>query len=113
MRVANDVVRKRGLYADAEEWRCLYCGKTWDRRGKAAGFRKARGMDHVSMCWELLLWRAGYVISGYVGRGITQRFGAEPIATVERSPHVVRRLRLCASTWRKREREGLVPRVPS
>jgi hypothetical protein len=67
--LCESLVPKRHLIRRPSEFVCPYCGLSWRRGGYAEGFRKASGTWHVTVCWEILVFQAGYLVGDWHGGG--------------------------------------------
>ena len=105
----NDLVPKLGLIVSSSRFLCPYCHKAWERGGHKEGFVKSGASNHVFTCYELLLWRLGYLIGNYVVRRGTSL--ALPIIdkTIPGRKETLSNLR---AAWRKRQLAGMLPEIP-
>jgi hypothetical protein len=55
----------RYLRIEPDVFYCPYCQKTWDRGGHKEGFVKASALRHVHGCWEVFLYKEGYLNGGW------------------------------------------------
>lgn len=98
---ASTIVPNRLLEVHHGIFRCPYCGRTWDRGGHKEGFVKAAANNHVAMCYEILVWLAGYTLLWS---------NAKPIDTADQ--YYKRDRRRILATIAKRKREGWMPKMP-
>lgn len=128
MKLCTDIVPKLGMRRYSDRFVCPYCGNYVLRGGHAEGFRKSGLANHVFVCWEILLFQAGYVVGNYVQAEAPQersdspqsddgRAGEEAVPIAEMAARgwfdprrVVRQLK---ANIRSRARAGLTPRVPA
>lgn len=94
---ADDVHQRRRLQANRDRFWCTYCGKHWPRGGKKEGFVKSAALNHVAACYEIFLWKLGYVLGPYVRNEQTVKPKSEATAYQRRTM-----LQLIA----KRKRQG-------
>ncbi len=128
MRLCTDVVPKLGMKRYAGSFECPYCGNYVRRGGGGEGFRKSGLANHVFVCWEILLFQAGYVVGNYVQAEAPElntdspqsddgRSGEEAVPIGEMAARgwhdperVIRQLK---ANIRSRARAGLTPRAPA
>jgi hypothetical protein len=105
----NDFVPKLGIGVSPSEFSCPYCHRTWERGGAKEGFVKSGANNHVFTCYELLLWRLGYLVGIYVA----SRNDSVAIPVTDMStPGRKQALNNLRSSWRKREKDGMLPEIP-
>lgn len=120
--LVNDVVAERVLLIGDLYFQCPHCGRLFGPRGGGKeGFVKSGANNHVSTCYEVLLYLAGYVFGEYVvvkigkwkqrANGLSERHDkaghvARPIAEAT----VYQRRRIKANV-NKRRREGVLGRL--
>lgn len=109
-KIGEKVIPRRGMTVSDWSFGCPYCGRTVRRGGRAEGFRKSGFATHVFVCWEVLLFQAGYVrTDSTMMRGTP----VEPVSNLDGSKEWHKRiLRSLRAAVRNRERAGQVPRVP-
>ncbi len=127
MKLCTDIVPKRGLRIYHDSFECPYCGHFVYRGGHAEGFRKSGMSNHVFVCWQILLFQAGYVVGNYVSAEAPEdatdprqsddgRCGEEavPIGDMKAKAWFdpKRVIRALKANVRSRVRAGLTPKVP-
>lgn len=102
---ANEVVAKRYLIIGHHEFRCPYCGRSFERGGRKEGFVKSGANNHVYACWESKLYLAGYIVGGYSDAGSHE---AIPVASVDhKDPGWKRYIRGIKANLATRRRAGV------
>lgn len=106
--IAADILEERHLSIGFSAFECPYCWRRWSRGGSKEGFVKSGASNHVALCYEIVLFRMGFILGPYAGN-----LGRSAIPITEASePWHKRNIRAIKAGVRSREKQGLRPRVP-
>jgi hypothetical protein len=107
--IADDIVPALGLQRSSMRFWCPFCGHWWMRGGKKEGFVKSGANNHVAACWEIVLFRQGYLLGPHL-----QTRGRTAIRLVDaKEPYHPRVIRAIKGLIASRRRAGLFPLLPA
>jgi hypothetical protein len=106
---AASILQERRLTVGSSSFQCPYCWKSWARGGHKEGFVKSGASNHVALCYEIVLFRLGFLIGPY----LSGQRGRSAIPVAEASePWHKRNIRAIKAGIRSRSKQQLHPRVP-
>jgi hypothetical protein len=111
-RKAETVLHERRLQISGSVFWCPYCRKEWSRGGHKEGFVKSGASNHVALCYEIVLFRLGFILGPWLGSHLGGERSAVPIAEAT-EPWMKRNIRAVKAGIRSRDKHGLSPRLPA
>jgi hypothetical protein len=109
---ASSLLRERHLQIGVSVFWCPYCRKEWRRGGHKEGFVKSGASNHVALCYEIVLFRLGFILGPWLGSQLGGERSALPIAQAS-EPWMKRNIRAVKAGIRSRDKHGLSPRTPA